>query len=348
MTSCRFLIDLFEVRRLLFTQILCCTALLLLAPSEATSQSLPSCTPQQHKHVAKIEVWSLCAKVTDNSGSDLYYALFFLSGKMFMLSGNFAHYSKLSVPSHEYTHESSTAVPPFQKVRHDKSSLDEYIGGHSIRKDPASDTFSIIADFKRLRSRFRVIPKKPCISFNDIIGDNYEKRKFDWYLVPRCSVTVVEKTDSTDTLCGNGHFQQFWGKEGGANCDWMVLHLQSGYDMAIAHFPEDGKKRPWLPDDYIMISMPDGSTEKITAPTIMPTDPWCSAASGKHYPLSFSISADRHAINISIRALKAKQVKDIGGKEFWFGFGTVEGTLDGELQKGWAYIAPLELPGECD
>lgn len=283
----------------------------------------------------------MCSRVTNGSGKELYCALFFLSGKLLLLSGNFVHYSLLELPATSYTHESCTAVPPFKKVRHNRSSLDEYIGGHSLRRTSESDGLTMQTDFSKLHATFHSVPEKNCIFFRDVIGGNFDKRKFDWYLQPRCSVTVCLSENKADTLFGNGHFQQFWGDNGEANCDWIVLHLQSGYDMVIARFPEDKKKRAWLPGDYILLSGADGETRKITGFSMSVTDWWKSVETKKKYPLTYAVTASQQNIALTVKALKPDQKKNIAGKEFWYGFGSVTGSIDGADQRGWAYLAPL-------
>ena len=313
----------------------------LLIVSGAFPESFRPLRELQRKHEAAVEAWSLCANVTDGKGTDLFYALFFLSGKFFLVSGNFAHYSMLALPSNDYTHESSTAVPPFKKVRHSYTSLDEKIGGHGIRGSAGADTITIETGFKKLQSRFTVVPRKPPWTFREIIGANYAKRQFDWYLLPRCSVTVASNRPGAPRFSGHGHFQQFWGEKGEANCDWIVLHTATGYEMIIAHFPDDRKSLPYLPGDYILVSRPDGTSGKITGFSFSMDKWWSGSASGRQYPLDYSVVTPDSTVNVTVAAFTAKQTKKIAGREYWYGFGSVSGTIDGEEQRGWAYMAPL-------
>ena len=318
--------------------------IIILALLQILSGSFPagasSLRGMQRKHRSPVEAWSLCTRVTDGKGTESFYALFFLSGRLFMLSGNYAHYSSLALPSKEYGHESATAIPPLKKVKHSSTCLNERIGGHTIKGCRTADTVTIGTDFKQLQSFFTVVPGKPACTFKDVMGLAYDKRRFDWYLLPRCSVTVRKKTGA-GVLRGTGHFQQFWGERGEANCDWIVAHARSGYDLVIARFPDDRKRLPWLPGDYILLSKPDGTADKITAFTLSVEKWWSSPASEKQYPLHYTVVSRGHGIDISLAAFTENQTKKIAGQEFWYGFGSMTGTIDGQEQHGWAYLAPL-------
>jgi hypothetical protein len=303
------------------------------------SYSGPDLSSLQRKHTSGMEAWTLCCRVKTGLENQRYYALFFLTGKLLFLNGNYVHYSMLSLPAGTYQHESATVLPPFGKVKHDYTSLNEEMGGHRIRKENNRTTLSIFTSFKKLRQWFIVGPGGNFFSFSDVIGDNYEKRKFDWYILPRCSVTVV--TEKGDTLFGSGHFQQFWGEEGGANCDWLVLHTDQGNDLTIARFPEEKKNISWLPGDYIFLSEADGSSRKITAYDIVKKALWTSAKTNRKYPLGYRIRAPQDSIDLSVTALKSDQTRKIAGKEYWYGFGKVTGTIGGRKQTGWGYLAPL-------
>lgn len=318
------------------------TILLIFGAYAAFTDAGDRLSGMQRKHDAKIEAWTLCCRLKNRSSNDRYYALFFLSGKLLFLKGNYAHYSALSLPGGKYRHESSTILPPLKKVRHDYTTLDEKMGGHSIRKGNRADSLSVCTKFKRLRQCFSISVRKPFFSFREVMGHRYDRRKFDWYILPRCSITVC--TQSGDTLHGNGHFQQFWGDEGGANCDWLVLHTGQGYDLTIAHFPEDKKKTTWLPGDYIFLSATDSISRTITAFDIVASEWWTSGTSKKRYPLHFLVHAPQDSIELSVTALKSDQTRTIAGKEYWYGFGKVTGTIRGMPQNGWGYLAPLGRP----
>jgi predicted secreted hydrolase len=68
---------------------------------------------------------------------------------------------------------------------------------------------------------------------------------------------------------------------------------------------------------------------------------WNSASSEKQYPLRYSVVSPDYAIDISLAAFTENQTKKIIGREFWYGFGSVTGSINGQEQHGWAYLAPL-------
>ena len=295
----------------------------------------------QRKHKTKIEVWSLCTKLKNGSGNEFYFAVYFLSGKFILFSGNYVHYCALKMPMKEYTHQSSAVIAPFGKIKHDYATLDENIGGNTISNDTPLKTICITADFSRLKGTFYLSPEKRHLTFKDVIGKNYGRRKFDWYMLPRCGVKALMTGSAQDTLYGNGHFQQFWGKNGEGNCDWFTVHTESDYDLIIAVFPESKKNLPWLPGDYVMISRPDGTMRKSTAFEYKILEWWTNKRSNKKYPISVQIVIPEEKTDLIIKALKEDQVKEIAGKEYWYGFGSLEGTLNNEKQIGWAFLSPL-------
>jgi hypothetical protein len=318
---------------------------LLLMCAVTASGKKPAGTGDVHKHKAKIEVWSLCTRVENSGGNTRYCALFFLSGKLFMVSGNFVHYGMLEYPSLEYTHENQTLVPPLKKVHHDFVKLDEHLGNNSLTSDTVSGVITMGAEFERLKAQFTITSRKPKVTFREIIGSGYVKRKFDWYLLPRCRVTMITgEGDAADTLTGTGHFQQFWGKTGGADCDWIVVHTRGGYDLIITRFTREAKKQPWVPGDYLFMSEPDGSVRKLETFTISVTDQW-ESTTGKRFPTGFSVGAQPQGIELTIKALTPDQSTTVAGKEYWYGFGSVQGTIRGENQEGWAYSAPQSVSG---
>ncbi|MBN1307391.1 MAG: hypothetical protein JXA18_05705 [Chitinispirillaceae bacterium] len=304
----------------------------------------PSAVPLselQRKHATTTESWSLYTKVKSRSGNEQYIALFFLCGKFMLFSGNYIHYSRLTLPSKEYCHESSTIIPPFGTIEHDYSALNEKIGGNAITAETTSSRISITADFSRLKGSFYLSQKKQQVTFRDVLKSDYDKRRFDWYILPRCGVTMYTAGANPDTLFGNGHFHQFWGKGGESNCDWIVAHTESGYDMIIANFPEEKQHLSWLPGNYIMVSRPDGSLKKITRFKLTLHRWWKSELSNNKYPLSYTVVAPHYPMTLAITAFKKNQIKKISGKEYWYGFGSVTGTIHDEPQHGWAYISPL-------
>lgn len=298
----------------------------------------------QKKHRAATEAWTLCAKMRNHNGSDRYFAVFFLTGKFFLFSGNFTHYSSLAMPSGKYNHESKTLLPPLVTVKHDYSTLNERLGKNAIIADNDSTTIHITACFKHLKSRFFLSKNKTHFSFRDVMTNDYSKRKFDWYLIPRCSVCVCLTGSHPDTVYGSGHFQQFWGKGGESNCDWFVVHTESGYDLIIACFPEERQRCPWLPGDYVMLCPPDGSFTKITRFDVTPLKWWTGRSSQKKYPLRYAVTIPDEEIDLTITSCKEDQTTTIGGREYWYGFGSVSGTIRKEQQSGWAYLAPLGSP----
>ncbi len=323
------------------TWLLLWSMLLLMVGAVTVSGKKPAGTDDVHKHQAKIEAWTLCTRVESSGGNTRYCALFFLSGKLFMVSGNYIHYGMLEYPSLEYTHENQTLVPPLKKVHHDFVKLDEHLGNNSLTRDSVPGVITMATEFERLKAEFTITSRKPKVTFREIIGSGYAKRKFDWYLLPRCRVTMItgEGGDADDTLTGTGHFQQFWGKTGGANCDWVVVHTRGGYDLIITRFTGGENKRPWLPGDYLFISEPDGSVRKLETFTFRVTDQW-ESTTGKRFPTGFFVRAQSQGIELTIKALTPDQSTTVAGKEYWYGFGSVQGTIGGENQEGWAYIAP--------
>ena len=97
------------------------------------------------------------------------------------------------------------------------------------------------------------------------------------------------------------------------------------------------------PPPHVIILNKDGSIKKITQFDLIMDNWWKSESSNKKYPLSYTVVVPPYSIDLAIKAFKEDQVKKIAGKEYWYGFGSVTGTIQDAPQNGWAYISPLGI-----
>ncbi len=294
------------------------------------------------KHNEKIETWAFYTKMDlpEKEGA-LYVGMFFCSGSLYFLRGNFAHIFWLDTSTGEYTYENNIFLPPFEKVTHCEKSLNEKYEDSFFLYNPQKNNFLAYVSFKNFCATLTLFPEKDTLDCDQICQRDPEKKRFDWYLYPRMNIEA--SLDGGYDLCtsGQGHFQHYWGDKIHEASDVVVAHLDSGYDIMINDIPpleEDSSKKP---EFYMLISDPDGKVQKITSFEYSVLE-WAQIGNkGKKYPVHVSVKSKDRNVNLDIRAFKKDQTANLLGVEKWFGYAGIEGHIDNKPQKGWAFFSPV-------
>jgi hypothetical protein len=295
------------------------------------------------KHDENIETWAFHSKI-DIPGKEgaLYVGMFFLSGSLYFLNGNFAHIFWLDTTSGDYNYENNIFLPPFEKVKHDTGGLKHKFHDSLIQYNKKHKAIEVDANFSKFCASLSLSPvaEKETIIFDRIFENYPEGRTFNWYMIPRARVNadIDGKYDLTST--GIAHFQNFWGDEVCDSGDSVFVHLDSGYDLIINGIYPPRKERPCMPGDYVMISGPDGNTEKTTDFDYVVHEWWDAKHTKKKYPVRITVTSKIRNLSLEVMVLKKDQTADLLGVEVWLGYADVTGTIDNRPQKGWAFVSP--------
>ncbi len=294
------------------------------------------------KHDEKLETWSFHSKI-DLPGKDgaLYLGMFFCSGTLYFLKGNFAHIFWLDTSTGEYTYENNIFLPPFEKVTHCEKSLNEKYHDSFFRYNAGEKTFLTYASFTKFCTKLTFFPEKDTFDCDQVRQRDPESKNFDWYMFPRMNIEA--SLDGEYDLCasGQGHFQHFWGDKIHESGDFIAAHLDSGYDIIINDMPPLEDDASMLPEVYMLISDPDGKVEKILAFEYSVLEWAQSGNKGKKYPVHILVKNNDRNLNLDIRVFKKDQTANLLGVEKWFGYADIEGNMDNQPQKGWAFLSPV-------
>lgn len=303
-----------------------------------------TCSYPLGKQGKKLETWSFHSKI-DLPGKDeaLYLGIFFCSGTLYFLNGNFAHIFWLDMSTGEYTYENDIFLPPLERVTHCKKSLNEKYHDSFFRYNSRENTILTYASFSNFCTKLTFFPEKSTFDYDQVCDNVPEKKNFDWYMFPRLNIEAV--MDGGYDLCapGQGHFQHYWGDKIDESGDFIVAHLESGYDIIIndIYSPED--ESSMLPDEYILLSDPDGKVQKISAFEYSVREWAESGNKGKKYPVHISVTSKERNLNLNVRVFKNDQTANLLGVEKWFGYADIDGSIDNKPQKGWAFFSPIGI-----
>jgi len=323
-----------------------CLALMILfivlstRPSYAMTDGYPL-----GKHDERIETWAFYSKI-DLPGKDgaLYLGMFFCSGTLYFLKGNFAHIFWLDTSTGEYTYENNIFFPPFEKVTHCEKSLNEKYHDSFFRYNARKKTFLTYASFENFCSKLTFFPEKDILDCAQVCQRDPEKKNFDWYMFPRMNIEAFLNGGYDDVYAsGQGHFQHFWGDKIYESGDVVVAHLDSGYDIIINDIPPLEDDPSMLPEVYMLISDPDGKVQKISSFDYSVLEWAQSGNEGKKYPVHVSIKSNDRNLNLDVRVFKEDQISNMLGVEKWFGYAGIEGHIDKKPQKGWAFFSPVGI-----
>jgi hypothetical protein len=309
--------------------------MVLFAAANASHAQLPG------KHSENIESWSMFYKVDMPNNHPLYVGIFFISGSLYLLNGDFSHIFWLDSLTGEYHDESKMYLPLIDVVQHDAGTLNEMFGASSIVYQDKNHTIDVTADFPDFCCELKMQPQKQSLEFKNIFITPPQDLKFNWYLIPRVKVQSEFHKAYTMKGEGIGHFQQYWGKEVSENGDWVVAHLDSGRDVIICDLLSDRLKLDWLPGDYIVLSSPTGAQRLIRKFKYDVLEWWEDGDTQKKYPIKISIKAPENRLSMTISAMKKEQASSLVGVEEWFGFVNVDAKIDGEKDSGWGFMKPL-------
>jgi len=295
------------------------------------------------KHDKNVETWAFHSKI-DIPGKEgaLYVGMLFCSGSLYFLKGNFAHIFWLDTTTGDYKYENNIFIPPFEKVKHDTSCLNEQFHDSYFKYNKKHKTIKIEANFSKFHASLSLCPvkEKEVIIFDRIFENYPEGRTFNWYMMPRVRATADVNGTYNLTSTGIAHFQHFWGYGVCESGDSIFVHLDSGYDLIINDIFPPKEDRPCMPGDYVMISGLNGDTEGITDFDYVVLEWWDAKHTKKKYPVHMTVTSKTRNLSLEIKVLKKDQTADLMGVEKWLGYADVTGTIDNKPQKGWAFISP--------
>ena len=311
--------------------------LLSVRPSYAMTDGYPL-----GKHDERIETWAFYSKI-NLPGKDgaLYLGMFFCSGSLYFLKGNFAHIFWLDMSTGKYTYENNIFLPPFEKVTHCEKNLNEKYQDSFFRYNTRGKNFLAYASFEKICAKLTLFPEKDTFDCDQVCQRDPEKKKFDWYMYPRMNIEASLNGGYDLCASGQGHFQHFWGDKIHESGDVLVAHLDSGYDITINDIPPLEDDSSMLPEVYMLISDPDGKVEKISSFEYSVRKWAPSGNNGKKYPVLVSIKSNDINLDLDIRVFKNDQISNMLGVEKWFGYAAIEGRIDNKPQKGWAFFSPV-------
>jgi len=299
------------------------------------------------KHSENVESWSVFYRLDKPDRHPLYVGMFFISGKLYFLNGNFSHIFWLDTSSGEYRDQSEVYWPLIESVCHDARALNEKFGDSTISYHEATHTIDMKADFSEFCCDLKLELEKKHVEFKNIFQQPPADLKSDWYLFPR--VKVHAETHKAYSIQGDGigHFQHYWGHKVSENGDWMVLHLDSGRDVIICNLLPDSLKLDWLPGDYIDMISEAGGQQLIRKFKYEVLEWWESAGTHKKYPVKISIKAPEDHLSMVVTAIKKNQTSHMVGIEKWFGFVDVSATIDGKPDSGWGFMTPIGVKAKA-
>lgn len=296
------------------------------------------------KHDEKIETWSFHSKIDlpEKDGA-LYLGMFFCSGSLYFLKGNFAHIFWLDTSTGKYSYDNNIFLPPFEKVVHCNKELNEKYHDSFFQYNATEKKILTYASFENFNTKMTFFPEKDFLYFDHVNPEETAEKTFDWYMFPKMNIHAYLNGEYELRSSGTGHFQHYWGKKVYDSGDYLVVHLDSGYDIIINDIwvPED--KPPLLPEEYeyLLISDPEGRVEKISSFDYS-VHKWAESGNkGKKYPVHISVKSGEGDIVLDIQVFKKDQTANLLGVEKWFGYASVEGHIDEEPQQGWAFFSPV-------
>lgn len=312
--------------------------ILSVRPSYSTTDVYP-----QGKHDEKLETWAFHSKI-DLPGKDgaLYLGMFFCSGSLYFMKGNFAHIFWLDTSTGKYKYENNIFIPPLEKVTHSTKSLNEKYQDSFFHYNSIKNTINTYASFDNFCTKLTLFPEKGTFDYGHVRQRGPEESSYDWYMFPRMNIEA--SLDGGYDLCasGQGHFQHFWGDAVDESGDFIVAHLDSGYDVVINDIQPPADKDPaLLAEEYILISEPTGQVQKISSFDYCVREWAESGKKGKKYPVHISVISAERELNLEVRVAKKDQTANLLGVEKWFGYAEVEGRIDNEPQEGWAFFSPI-------
>ncbi len=295
------------------------------------------------KHDKDIETWAFHSKIDipEKEGA-LYVGMFFCSGSLYFLKGNFAHIFWLDTSTGDYKYENNIFIPPFENVKHDTTGLNQQFHDSHIKYNKQHKTIKVDVNFSKFCCSLSLNPvvEKETIIFDRIFENYPEGRTFNWYMIPRALVKADVNGAYNMTSNGIAHFQHFWGDEVCESGDSIYVHLDSGYDLIINDIFPPNEDRPCLPGDYLIISGLKGNTEKITDFDYVVHEWWDTKDTKKKYPVHMTVTSKTRNLSLEIMVLKKDQTADLMGVEKWLGYADVTGSIDNTPQKGWAFVSP--------
>jgi hypothetical protein len=298
------------------------------------------------KHDEKIETWSFHSKLDlpEKDGA-LYMGMFFCAGSLYFLKGNFAHIFWLDTSTGEYSYENNIFIPPIEKVVHCDKELNEKYHDSFFRYNAEKNTVLTHASFKELSARLTFVPQKAPLYFDYVNPDEMTEKTFDWYMFPQMNIKAVLNNGYDLRTSGKGFFQHFWGEKVYESGDFLVAHLNSGYNIIVNDIMLSKDGTPLMPEkyEYILISDPDGNVEKISSFEYS-VHTWAESGNkGKKYPAHMSVGSSQRNLELDIRVFKKDQTANLLGVEKWFGYAAVTGQIDDSPQKGWAFFSPIGI-----
>jgi len=312
--------------------------ILSIRPSLAVADDYPT-----GKHDERIETWAFHSRfdLPEKDGA-LYLGMFFCSGSLYFLKGNFAHIFWLDTSTGEYKYENNIFIPPFEKVTHNEKTLNEKYSNSFFRYNAGKKKFLTYIDFDKFCAEMSLFPEKRPFDYDCVVKRDPKKKNFDWYMFPRLNIEA--ELDSVYDLftTGQGHFQHFWGNTVDESSDFIVVHLDSGYDIVINDIQKPSDGDPALrPIEYFLVSDPDGKVHKLSSFEYLIREWAPSGNKGNKYPVHVTVKSNEMNLELDIRVFKKDQTANLLGVEKWFGYAAVEGQIDNKPQKGWAFFSPI-------
>ena len=141
-----------------------------------------------------------------------------------------------------------------------------------------------------------------------------------------------------------GISSHFWGNIVDESSDFIVAHLDTGYDIVINDIQKHSDEDPALrPEEYLLVSDPDGKVYKISSFEYSIRQWAPSGNKGNKYPVHVTVKSNDMNLNLDIRVFKKDQTANLLGVEKWFGYAAVEGRIDNKSQQGWAFFSPTGI-----
>ena len=309
-------------------------AVLLAAAGLCAAENRPRPPGSQGR---EIETWSFHTRINGpHQTAPLHLGMFFVSGRLYFFKGHLTHVFWLK---EAYGHESQVLMPPFKSVSHDRTQLNETFDGSTIKYSEKTGAIRVNADFSGIRARLTFQPEKPKVMFNQIFDKNQDNRIFDWYLLPRMQVKADISGQFDLKATGEGHFQHFWGDDVIEGGDFLMVHMDSGYDLIVSNVDTVAAEKPFMTSGYILVAPPEGERRVIREFSYTPGRWWQSGDTEKKYPVKVTVKSGDEAVCLDISAMRDDQAAMMVNVEKWFGYGVVEGTIDGVPMSGWAFMS---------
>ena len=295
----------------------------------------------QKKHDAAIEMWILYSKLNLSETEKIGLTVFFFSGKWLFISGNAIFVTLLKFPSKNFQHDSKFFIPPFHRVKHNYSLLDENFSGNILLHESDEGYYYIKTTLSKLKTKIKFYPKKGIVPIGPRGELSSDIDKGSGYSMPGLEVEAVIDGMSDKPIYGEGHFDHFWADKHGEDHDQIVAHTDLGYDFTITYFHESKDWRERLSGSFINISYPDKTYETVTGYNYEIIEWWYSDDSKRKYPIELKIEIPEKNIELSIVASRPNQEISIMGTNQWMGFCSVKAEIQGKSTEGWAFVMPM-------